>query len=213
MRRVAVILRSAALGRRVLAGSLCALGLAGCIGTQKGTQSEADEFGSRFPPVTVSEARIHSPNGDMSARVPDGWVMLDVDRLESPELFAVACNPEYTVSLIFSALSVDNAARRGFDRGGMAGLAEASFERRKKRSAGRARMVSDYEEFTIGRLRFGAYTYTTDSVPSLTRVAVFYSAQNLYECAVTHLTFTDRDLPPLKALREIQQVVLATVEL
>jgi hypothetical protein len=200
------------LDRRFSPMILAPLLLAGCIGTQQTVQTEGEDFNSKFPAVTVSETRVHSPTGDMSARLPQGWVTLDVDRLDSPELFAVACNPEYTVSLIFSAVAVDNTARRGFDRGGMAGLAEASFERHRKRSAGRATLQSEFEEFTIGRRRFGAYTYSTDSMQTLTRVAVFYTASNLYECAVTHLTFTDRDLPTLKTLREIHQLVLSTVE-
>lgn len=188
------------------------LAISGCIGGQQTVQSEGDEFNSKFPAVTVSDRRIHSPTGDMSARLPDGWVTLDVEKLEAPELFAVACNPEYTISLVFSAVGVDNDARKGFDRGGMAGLAEASLERHRKRSGGRAIAVADIEEFAIGRRRFGAYTYTTDSSRTMTRVAVFYTASNLYECAVTHLTFTDRDLPTLKTLREIHQLVLASVE-
>jgi hypothetical protein len=151
--------------------------------------------------VTVSQTRVHSPSGDMSARLPEGWVTLEVERLDAPQLFAVACNPEYTASLLFSATGVDNAARKGFDRSGMTGLAEASFERRRKRSDGRAQLVAEYEEFAIGRRRFGAYTYSTDSMQTLTRVAVFYTASNLYECAITHLTFTDRELPSLKTLR------------
>jgi hypothetical protein len=191
---------------------LCPLIVAGCIGSQQTMQTEGDEFNSKFPVLTVSDARIHSPTGDMSARLPQGWVSLDAEKLETPEIFAVACNPEYTVSLIFSASPVDNAARKGFDRGGMAGLAEASFERHRKRSAGRATLQAEFEEFTIGRRRFGAYTYSTDSMRTMTRVAVFYTASNLYECAVTHLTFTDRDLPSLKTMREIHQLVLATVE-
>lgn len=186
--------------------------LVGCIGAQQTVQSEAEDFSSRFPAVTVSDSRVHSPTGDMSARLPAGWVTLDVEELEAPELFAVACNPDYTISLLFSAAAVDNSARKGFDRGGMVGLAEASFERHRKRSDGRAVMVADIEEFAIGRRRFGAYTYSTDSMRTLTRVAVFYTASNLYECAVTHLTFTDRDLPNLKTMREIHQLVLASVE-
>lgn len=199
-------------GRRAIVFLVPILLISGCIGSQQTVQTEGDEFNSKFPAVTVSDSRIHSPTGDMSARLPDGWVTLDVGKLESPELFAVACNPEYTVSLVFSAAAVDNSARKGFDRGGMIGLAEASFERHRKRSAGRAAIVSDVEEFAIGRRRFGAYSYTTDSMRTMTRVAVFYTASNLYECAVTHLTFTDRDLPTPKTMREIHQLVLASVE-
>jgi hypothetical protein len=202
----------AATGRRFPLWVMPMLLVAGCFGTQQTVQSEGDEFNSKFPVVTVSDNRVHSPTGDMTARLPDGWVSLDVEKLDTPELFAVACNPDYTISLVFSAIAVDNTARKGFDRGGMIGLAESSFERHRKRSAGRATMVQDAEEFAIGRRRFGAYTYTTDSMRTLTRVAVFYTASNLYECAVTHLTFTDRDLPALKTLREIHQAVLASVE-
>jgi hypothetical protein len=204
--------RVRALVRRLAFAAMGSVLVSGCIGSQGAVQSEREDFNSKFPAVTVSDSRIHSPTGDMSARLPEGWVTLDVDKLDSPDLFAVACNPDYTMSLIFSATSVDNAARRGFDRGGMAGLAEASFERHRKRSGGRAALLSEYEEFTIGRRRFGAYTYSTDSNRTLTRVAVFYTASNLYECAVTHLTFSDRDLPSMQTLREVHQLVLSTVE-
>jgi hypothetical protein len=184
----------------------------GCVGSSQASRGDTEEFAARFPTIALSSTMIHSPSGDMAARLPAGWVALDVAHLESPDLFAVACDPEYTVSMIFSAAPVDNAARLGFDREGMTGLADASFERHRKRTSGRARMVGEAEEFAIGRRRFGAYTFTTDSMRTLTRVAVFYTAANLYECAVTHLTFSETELPSLQKLREIHQIILSTVE-
>src|ERR1041385_661907 len=170
-------------------GWMAALGmvsyLAGCASSRQ-TRQEDDDFYARLPPVTISSTEIiHSPAGDMTARLPHGWVTVEVEKLEDPKIFAVACDPNYTMSLVFSEVALDNSIRTGFDRGGMRGVLEASFLRRQKRSAGRAQGMTEVEEFTIGSRQFGSYIYTTDSMRTITRVAVFYTTAHLYECAIT----------------------------
>lgn len=189
-----------------MAGAL----LAGCTGaSQSGTQDDAT---GAAPPITFANDQIHSPSGDMTARVPKGWVTLDVEKLESPQVFAMTCDPAYTVSVIFSETPVDNTARGIFSRDGLRGLVDASFQRHRKRSNGRAAMIGAVEEFAIGRRQFAAYTYSTDSMATVTRVAVFFTNAHLYECAITHLTFSARELPNDRTLRTIHQLVLGSIE-
>jgi hypothetical protein len=102
--------------------------------------------------------------------------------------------------------------REGFSRRGLKGLGEASFQRRQKRSNNRAQLVGDVEEFAIGRRLFTAYTYSTDTMKTLTRTAVFFTNSHLYECAVTHLTFNNRELPSRRVMGEIHELVLGTIE-
>lgn len=188
---------------------LLAILIAGCTGARQTQQTEET---TAIPSITFSSDQLHSPSGDMSARIPKGWVMIDAEKLESPQVFAVACNPEYSISVIFSEAPVDNAARGIFSRDGLKGLVDASFQRHMKRSRGRAAMAGDVEEFAIGRRQFAAYTYSTDSMKTLTRVAVFFTNAHLYECAITHLTFNTQDLPNEKALRSIHQLILGSIE-
>jgi glucose/arabinose dehydrogenase len=189
--------------------ALLVIALAGCTG---GRQTQQSDDGSGIPQITFAADQIHSPSGDMSARVPKGWVMLDAEQLEAPQVFAVACNPEYTMSVIFSEAPVDNAARGIFSRDGLKGLVDASFQRHLKRSQGRAVMAGETEEFAIGRRQFAAYSYSTDSLHTMTRVAVFFTNSHLYECAITHLTFSARDLPSEKTVRNLHQLILGSIE-
>jgi hypothetical protein len=197
--------------RGALAGLLLAMVVAGCTGPKQ-AQKEDDDFFTKFPLVTLSNDVIHSPEGDMTARLPEGWVMIDAGALHAPGVFAAACDTAYTVSLIFSEVPVDAAVREGFSRRGLKGLGEASFQRRQKRSNNRAQLVGDVEEFAIGRRLFTAYTYSTDTMKTLTRTAVFFTNSHLYECAVTHLTFNNRELPSRRVMGEIHELVLGTIE-
>ncbi len=164
------------------------------------------------PLVTLSSEQIHSPTGDMSARVPLDWVLLEADKLESPQIFAAAANPSYSLSLIFSEAPNDNATRSAYLRDGLQGVLSISFQRKVKRSNGRATMVGQPEDLMVGRKRFVAYLYTTDSMQSLTRVALFNTSSHIYECALTHLTFRADSLPGMAQLREIHQTVLGGID-
>lgn len=181
----------------------------GCFGAKQTVRTDASEPG---PDLAFAPEQIHSPSGDMAARLPKDWVTIDAEQLESPQVFAIACDPAYTLSVIFSETPADNAARSILARDGLQGLVDASFQRHVKRSRGRAEMTGETEEFAIGRRRFAAYTYTTDSMLTLTRVAVFYTNAHVYECALTHLTFNSPDLAGARAFRGIHQLILGSIE-
>ncbi len=190
---------------------------AGCTSSSRelrlNREQSTDEFAAALPPVLLSSVNvIHSPHGDMSAKLPQHWVTVDPSELHIPDVFAAACDPDYTMSLVFSEAPVDDAARRGYRQDGLRGLAEVSFQRRRARSQSPVELVGPVEQFALGRRMFSAYTYSADSMRTMTRVAVFVTDSHLYECAVTHLTFSGHELPNNATLREIQQLVLASVE-
>ena len=184
--------------------------IAGCTAPRQVQQTS--DLDASFAKITLSREQIHSPSGDMSARLPENWVLLDPEKLEAPQVFSMACNPEYTVSLIFSEAPLDGSAKGVLTRDGLRGLCEASFQRRVKRSNGRAEMMGEMEEFSIGKKRFGAYIYTTDSSLTMTRVAVFNTSAHIYECAITQLPFRESELPSEKLLRTIHQIILGSIE-
>lgn len=164
------------------------------------------------PAVPLSSEQLTSPSGELSARLPVGWITMDAQQFEEPQIFVVACNPSYTLSVIFSESPIDQTARSRFEKDGAGGLLDLSFERRQRRSNGRATMVGAAEEFAIGPRRFSAYTYTTDSSRTLTRVAVFFTGRSLFECAMTQLLFREGDLPDLPTMVYIHQVILGGME-
>ena len=186
--------------------------VAGCAGARRSQKPASDDdFLAMFPAVTFSSHLVHSPSGDMSARLPQGWILLDASRLGSPEVFAMACDSDYTMSVIFSEVTVDELAREGYNRAGLHGLGEASFTRRTRRNP-KASLVGTIEEFAIGRHLFSGYTYTTDSSKTLTRTAVFYTSSKLYECSVTELDFTEHPVPSARTLTDVHQLILGTIE-
>jgi hypothetical protein len=185
--------------------------IAGCAAPQQ-TQQEESDFFAQFPPARLSETLIHSPSGDMTARVPSDWVSIDAEKVAEPGIFAVICNPEYTLSVVFNEVPLDNILRAAFERSGMNGLIQASYARRQRRAVEKAQGMQEVEQFSIGVRRFGAYMYTTDSMRTITRVALFYTDAHLYECSITHLTFNDRELPEPRIVRNIHQIILEGIE-
>jgi hypothetical protein len=95
----------------------------------------------------------------------------------------------------------------------MKGLLKHNYEERLQRiSSWFQPVLLDVEEFVVGRHKFGAYTFTNDDTLTATRVALFYTRENLYECTITHLPLSESELPPLPKMEEIHQIVLGGVE-
>ncbi|MBX7216703.1 MAG: hypothetical protein K1X90_06985 [Candidatus Kapabacteria bacterium] len=187
----------------------CSLAFGGCPSPQQ-TVKPVDTVVVAPPVVQLSADAVHSPAGDMTVKIPVGWVAMDIEQLQTPQVFSVACDPSYTMSLVMGEIPMDNNVRAAYDASGLKGLAEISFQRRWKGSQSRARMEGLVEEFELGKRRFAAYSYTTDGGATLTRVAVFFTATRLYECAIANLTFTDREPADAKMMEEILRLVLAS---
>ena len=82
---------------------------------------------------------------------------------------------------------------------------------RSERSGGMELPLIESGEFTIGRRRFYAYLYTNDGMVTCTRVALFYTDKNLYECTITHLPYSESELPSRERMQEIHQIVLGGI--
>lgn len=135
---------------------------------------------------------------------------MDIEQLQTPQVFSVACNPGYSMSLVVGEIPVDNGVRAAYDAGGLKGLAEVSFQRRWKGSGSKAQMVGLSEELTIGQRRFATYSFTTDGGQTTTHAAVFFTTTRLYECAITNLTFSDAEPASTKVMQEILRLVMAS---
>lgn len=171
-----------------------------------------DDFFAMVPAVELSEDVVYSPEGDMKARLPEGWVTLDDARFGNPEIFAVACDPEYRMVIVFSEIPMDPALSEVFRSKGMLGLLQANYNERTARMNGPAPQLISGEEFALGRRKFGAYAFTADSSMTMTRVALFYTPKHLYECAISTLPYTESDIPTNETIKDVHQIVLGGIE-
>ena len=202
-------------GRGVLPGILLLPLLLSCAAQKEAVneEQEPEDIWSMIPAVELSDDVVYSPAGDMRAHLPEDWIALDAMRFGNPDIFAGACDPDYTMAVVFSSVPLDPDLGDVFRRSGMIGLLKKNFQDRVERIGDwYSPLLIDAEEFALGRRRFGAYTFTTDSSLSMTRVGMFYTRKNLYECAITHLPYSESELPDIIKLKEIHQIVLGGIE-
>ncbi|MGE3801982.1 MAG: hypothetical protein AB7H80_13255 [Candidatus Kapaibacterium sp.] len=176
-------------------------------------EEEVEDFWSMIPLVELSDDVVYSPAGDMRAHLPEGWISMNANQFGNPDIFAVACDPDYRMAVIFSNIPLDAEIGDVFRGGGMMGLLKKNYQDRVERINDWFQpQLIDAEEFALGRQRYGAYTFTTDSNLTVTRVGLFYTRKNLYECTMTHLPYSESELPTTEEMKEIHQIVLGGIE-
>ncbi len=191
--------------------------LSGCI-IVKGSDEEQGEQASVVAPkplLPMSDELIRSESGDMIAFLPASWFFMDVNEKVSSSVFAVAVNPDYTASLVFSELRRDDALEDAFQKEGLIGVARASYQKRERKTAGLVKNAGGFDVRMLGTKQFGTYQYSDAGAGNVlpTRVAVFRSALgNFYECTLAVLPFTGRKVPANEEMEKIYQSVLATID-
>lgn len=201
--------------RRGILLVLMAVVLPSCI-IVKGGKEVDDERSSAIAPkpiVPMSEELVRSESGDMIAFLPDEWFFMDVEEKVSSSVFAVAVNPTYTASLVFSEMRRDDGVEAVYEKEGLLGVARASFQRRERKTAGVAKSTGSFDVRTVGTKQFGVYEYVNAGEVIPTRVAVFRSSLgNFYECTLATLPFTGRTLLSNDEMEKIYFSVLATID-
>lgn len=189
-----------------------ALIFAACAAPKEAVPTEEEDFFAMIPAVELSEDVVYSPSGDMKARLPADWVTLDDARFDDPEIFAVACDPHYTMAIVFSEIPLDESMAGVFRSKGMMGLLQLNYKERIERLGGYAPTFLGAEEFALGQRKFGAYAFTMDSSFTSTRVSLFYTRKHLYECTITQLPYSEGDLPTNDKMKDVHQIVLGGIE-
>lgn len=171
-----------------------------------------EEIIASIPPIELSENDlVYSRAGDLRGALPVGWVSLDALSFGIPELFVVACDADYSMTLLMSEIPIDRELGQAYQEGGMPALVKAHFDDRKSRAEPEVLELIQGGEFTIGRRRFYGYLYTQDQGVTHTRVALFSTGRNLYECTITHLPYSESELPSVERLQEIHQIILSGI--
>lgn len=166
---------------------------------------------SPLPEVAMGEDLIRSQNGDMIALLPKDWMFLDVHDDVSDDLIAVAVNPEYTLSVVFSVFPHAASSAEAFDKEGLLGLARSAYQKHVRKAAGAISLTGTYTVTDLGTRSFGLYAFSNGS--STSRCAVFRSSTgHFYECAIVPLNISGRTIPSDREQQAVFMSVLATIQ-
>ena len=77
--------------------------IAGCTAPRQVQQTS--DLDASFAKITLSREQIHSPSGDMSARLPENWVLLDPEKLDQALMIFIEVLLDRTTDDVFAAFS------------------------------------------------------------------------------------------------------------
>ncbi|MBN9400369.1 MAG: hypothetical protein J0I17_09370 ['Candidatus Kapabacteria' thiocyanatum] len=192
-----------------------ALTMAGCLFVKAPDEkTEVQNVSlSPLPEVEMSDELVRTRAGDMIALLPKGWLFIDTKGRESSDIIAVAVNPDYTLSAVFSTLPGSEPSKEMLDREGVLGLARVAFNKRSRKTAGSTKLVGSYATAELGPRRFGLYDFSASGGSLRSRCAVFTSSiGNHYEFALVPMTVSGKDLVPDPETQQIFRSILATVQ-
>ena len=195
---------------------LCATALSGCLFVKAPKQDEAtgeDAPLSPLPQLEMGDELIRSPQGDMIALLPEGWLLLDTKTDVSDYVITVAVNPEYTLSAVFSTIPDAGSTREAFYDDGLLGLARVAFTQRSRKTAGAVDLVCTYSIAELGTREFGLYKFKSSSGSLKSRSAVFTSTLgNFYEFSLVPINVSGRDIPADADQHTVFSSILATIQ-
>ncbi|MBS1538138.1 MAG: hypothetical protein JST20_10375 [Bacteroidetes bacterium] len=180
------------------------------------------------PEIQMSDELVRSKAGDMIAFLPKGWFFVELEGKTSSDIFAIAVNPDYTLSAVFSTLRKTETSDSVIEREGIYALARMSFARHERKSAGNVKLVSKTSALKIGSREFGYFEIagvyhpdTTTALPGVppiysslkTKIAVFNSSINTYyELALVPTTISGKPLLTEDEINKIFRSILTTVQ-
>jgi hypothetical protein len=190
--------------------------ISGCIVVKHEEEKETSNARiilSPRPTIPMSEELVRSKKGDIIAFLPKDWFLVDVEEKAPSDIFAVAVNPDYTLSLIFSNFKISESKSDIIKKEGLLGLARISFEKHSKKTGGAVKQAGNYQVVNIGPQSFAKYEFLTTGGTLQARTAVFVSSINeYYELSMVPMTFNGKPLPANSEINEIFNSVLATVQ-
>ncbi len=165
------------------------------------------------PTIEMSETMARSKIGDMIAFLPKDWFFVDLEGKAPADVFAVAVNPDYTLALVFSKLPASPEIKSKVEEDGLIGLARASLELKKRKTAGAVKLAGKFRPVNLGSLSFCQYKYKIPSYPLAVRSAVFVSSLgNYYEISLMPLSVNLKPRPSPKEADETFNSTLATAQ-
>ncbi len=165
------------------------------------------------PEIPMSDKLVRSKKGDMIAFLPKDWFFVDVEEKASADIFAVAVNPDYTLSAVFSIIKKNDITDSIVAKEGLLGLARICLDRHEKKTAGAVKQVGKYTTIHLGTLSFTKFDFSNSSGSMVSQSAVFKSSINqYYEYSLIPMNITGKPLPSQIEIDKIFRSIMTTIQ-
>ena len=165
------------------------------------------------PLISLSDSFIRSEKGDMIAFLPEGWFLINVENKLSPDIIAVAVNPAYNMSVVFSTMKNKSSFVSKVEQEGLFGLAWGFLSKRSNKTAGMVKQIGKFQSITMGSRKFVKYEYSSTSGAIVSKSAVFVSSTNdYYEFSLIPVSVNGNLLPETAEINNVFQSVLAGIK-
>ena len=204
------------------------LSLSGCLFVKQKEQLPPPTVLSPQPETVMSDNLVRSKAGDVIALLPVGWFFVELEGKAPSDVFAIAVNPDYTLSAVFSTLRKVETSDSVVGREGIYALSRMSFARHERKTAGNVKQIGKTTSLKIGPREFGFFEITgvfrsdttSGAIPGpsasgtlKTKVAVFESSLgNYYEFALVPVTISGKQLPSEEETAKIFRSILTTFQ-
>lgn len=165
------------------------------------------------PEIDMSDELVRSMRGDMIAFIPEDWFFIDVEEESSSDVFAVAVNPDYTLSAVFSNLKKTGKMDEVADKEGLLGVARMAFAKHQQKTAGGVKQFGKYSTINIGPMSYAQFMMANSTGALITKAVVFKSSlDQYYEFALMPMNITGKPIPSGDDFDRIFRSILSTVQ-
>lgn len=188
---------------------------AGCIIVKHDEETDIKQEISLSPKpnVKMSDNLVRSYKGDMISFLPKGWFLVNLEKELSQNVLAVAVNPDYSISAVFSSIRQNAAVTQTVEKEGLFGLARVAMERRERKSGGNCKLAGKYQKVKIGNHEFVKYEYTTTGGAIVAKSAVFISSiGEYYEFGLVPMSVNNDPLPSGKDMEDFFRSFLTSIK-
>jgi hypothetical protein len=190
--------------------------LSGCIVVkheQEAIVRDPEVEVSPKPRLPMSDKMVRSEDGDFISFIPGGWFFVDVDDEVSGDIIAVAMNPDYNLSAVFSRIRNNASVKSTVEKEGLFGLARLALNSRESKSAGIVKQVGNYQQMNLGPLEYVKYEFSSTGGAIIAKSAVFVSQLgHYYEFALLPMDVDGARIPPEQEINEVFQSILASIK-
>lgn len=195
---------------------LISITFSSCIFVKKDI-TETDEYVSiepiQKPSIIMGDEILRSDKGDMISLLPKDWFFVDLGNDTPPDVFAIAVNPDYSLSLVFSSVKINPILEDIYNQQKLFGIANYFFDRKQKKSLGGLIKSHTISTMKSSHMEFVIYKYRTKSQPIFSFNAVFKSeSDNFYEISLIPLNLSGISMPSDFEMEKIFYSVLSTVK-
>jgi hypothetical protein len=163
--------------------------------------------------MEMSDVHVRSKKGDMIAFLPKDWFFVDVEEKASSDIFAVAVNPDYTLSAVFSVIRKTDRIDSVVSKEGLLGLARIAFDRHERKTAGAVKQNGVYSTIQMGSFPLAEFNYFATGNSAKAQSAVFVSSINqYYEITLIPMNISGKKIPEKEDIDKYFQSILATIQ-